>query len=138
MLDRIVHVNLLAVVLATIVSFLLGGIWFVLLFAKKYVVVMGRESLPEPKPSAIFLVGPVVCNLMTILTSALLMKVSNIDSITDALLFGAIISVGYVIATCMNIAINPNFPHPFKYTMLNAPYFLISNVSSTAILFLMR
>lgn len=138
MLDNIFNINLVAVVIATISSFILGGVWFVILFANKYTIIMGREGLPKENPSAIFLVGPVICSFITILTSAFLMQLIQIKSISEALVFGTIISIGYVIATCMNIAINPNFPHPFKYTALNAPYFLISNLVSVSILFLIQ
>jgi len=35
-----------------------------------------------------------------------------------------------------NIAINPNFPHPLRYGLLNAPYFLVGSVVTSLALVL--
>lgn len=137
MLANFSQINYIAVALATVISFFLGGIWFAVLFAKPYNAALGRESLPSAKPSALFLVGPLVCNVISILTSAILIKAFGIQNATDAVIFGVVVGLGYVGSTCMNIAINPNFPHPFKYAVINIPYFLISNVITSSVLVLM-
>ncbi|GAB3285606.1 hypothetical protein GCM10027456_81100 [Kineosporia babensis] len=33
----------------------------------------------------------------------------------------------------LDFAINPNFPHPFRYTALNAPYFIVCSVLTSLI-----
>ena len=73
-----------------------------------------------------------------IVTTAAIMHMIGIASLTDALSLGLVIGVGYLLAMCMTIAINPNFPRPFFYTMVNAPYFLISSLVTTALLFLLQ
>ena len=67
-----------------------------------------------------------------------IMRMIGIASLADALSLGLVIGVGYLLAMCMTIAINPNFPRPFFYTMVNAPYFLISSLMTTALLFLLQ
>lgn len=52
--------------------------------------------------------------------------------------FGALVGVGYILSTCMNIAINPNFPRQFLYTFINAPYFIVSSLMTSVILVIMR
>lgn len=56
----------------------------------------------------------------------------------DALSLGFVIGVGYLLAMCMTIAINPNFPRPFYYTMVNANYFLVNILVTSAVLFLFQ
>src|SRR5690606_33250334 len=93
--------------------------------AKPYAIALGRECVPAEKPSPLMMFGPVACNLVAVLTSAILLNMLQIDSIPGALGFGALIGIGYVLSTCMTVAINPNFPKPFLYTAINAPYFIV-------------
>lgn len=64
----------------------------------------------------------------------MIMKALGIASIADAVSFGALVGVGYLVATMTNVAINPNMPHPLRYALLNAPYFLVINMIACAIL----
>ena len=137
-MQTINEINFLAVLAALVPSFILGGVWFGVVVAKLYVVALGREALPPQKPAPIFIFGPVVCNLFAVVTSAILLKMLQIDSIPGALAFGALVGIGYILSTCMNIAINPNFPRPFMYTLINAPYFLASSLMTSVILVVMR
>jgi hypothetical protein len=132
------EVNFLAVLAALVPSFIFGGVWFGVVVAKLYSVALGREALPPQKPAPIFIIGPVVCNLFVVVTSAILLKMLQVDTIPGALAFGALVGVGYVLSTCMNIAINPNFPRPFLYTFINAPYFIVSSLMTSVILVIMR
>jgi hypothetical protein len=49
----------------------------------------------------------------------------KITSVEDALVFGAVVGIGHLVATMVTVAINPNFPRPLAYAALNAPYFLL-------------
>lgn len=132
------EINVLAVLTALVPSFILGGIWFGVVVAKLYAVALGREALPPQKPGPLFIIGPVICNLFAIITSAILLRLLQIESIEGALAFGALVGIGYILSTCMNIAINPNFPRPFMYTLINAPYFILSSLMTSVILVVMR
>ena len=52
----------------------------------------------------------------------------------DALTLGAIVGVVYLGAMTMNIAINPLFPRPFRYALINVPMFLIGSLITCVIL----
>lgn len=133
-LDAIGQINLLGVGASFIVSFFFGGLWFGVVMAKPYRVALGRESLPVEKMKLIYILGPAVCNFIAVATSAILIKVLNISSMGGAISFGLLIGIGYVLSTCMNIAINPNFPRPFFYTLINAPYFIGSSLMTSLLL----
>ncbi len=121
MLTAMVHINWLAVAAATLISFLLGGLWFAVLFARLYSVAMGREHDPKASHAPRFILGPLVCNLVMITTSAILIGALHITTTGPALLFGAIVGLGYCVSTMVNISINPNFPRPMLYAAINAP-----------------
>jgi hypothetical protein len=55
----------------------------------------------------------------------------NILTVGEALTFGTLIGIGYILPTVANVAINPNFPRPFFYTLINAPYFIASSLMTS-------
>ena len=126
--------DFLSVAIASVATFVLGGIWFTQVVDRIYLVALGRVATPNQKPAPIVIIGPLVCNLVAILTSALLIRMLRIESIAGALGLGALVGVGYVLSTCMNVAINPNFPRPFLYTLINAPYFIGASLISCVII----
>ena len=75
---------------------------------------------------------------MTTLTSAVLLRALHVTSIGDAIAFGLIVGVGYLAAMTVQIAINPNFPRPFFYAVLNAPFFIVTSIITALLLTLIR
>jgi hypothetical protein len=134
MFAAITEMSWMGVALVTVINFILGGFYFGVVIAKMYVIAMGRENEPKQKPSGLMIAGPAVCGLFITLTSAVLIKMLNIQTLTDALVFGATVGIGYLIPMTMTVAINPNFPRPFFYTAINAPYFLVSSLITTVTL----
>lgn len=129
-----VSLNWFAVALSSVAQQALGAAWFMAVVAKPYAVALGRTDLVGRKPAPIFIVGPAVCGLVVSLSNAVLLRALHVTSLRDGLLFGLISGAGYLVATVFNVAINPNIPRPLLYGALNAPYFLISNLVSCAIL----
>jgi len=134
MIEAISQVNWLAVLAASIANFLLGAIWFVALVAKYYPIVLGIADRPPQKPGPVFLIGPFMCSVFTIAASAVLLRALNIANYSDALALGLLIGIGFLVPMTLNIAINPLFPRPFAYTLLNAPFFILGSLLSCAIL----
>lgn len=131
------QINWLAVFVATLPTMVLGFVYFGVVFGKTYATILGRPFDPKVKPAPLFIVGPLVCTLVTNIANAVIMKAMGIGSIGDAMSFGALVGVGYLVATMTNVAINPNMPHPLRYALLNAPYFLVINMIACAILAVM-
>lgn len=134
MIEAISQVNWLAVLAAGIANFLLGGIWFVALVGKYYPIVLGITDRPPQEPGPVFLIGPFMCSIFTIAASAVLLRALNVTNHSDALELGLLIGIGFFIPMTLNIAINPLFPRPFAYTLLNAPFFILGSVLSCVIL----
>jgi len=132
------EINWFAVIVSTIVFAVLGGVYFTAAVAKPYAIALGNENKELPKPGPIFIVGPLISSLVVVITSALLLRALEVEALGDGIVFGLIVSVGYLVAQTANIAINPNFPRPLLYTAINAPYFIVCTVAASVILTLWR
>lgn len=132
------QINLWGVLAAAAFGFVFGGVYFGALVPRYYAIALGREAMPAVKLDLLTILGPFVCNIVMIVTTAAIMRMTGVVSLADALSLGLVIGVGYLLAMCMTIAINPNFPRPFTYTMVNAPYFLVSSLVTSAVLFLLQ
>ncbi|SNS95318.1 DUF1761 domain-containing protein [Rhodococcoides kyotonense] len=134
MFDVLSDINWFAVIVSTLVFAVLGGLYFTAIVAKPYKVALGNETTELPKPGPIFIVGPLISSLVVVVTTAVLLRALDVQALGDGIVFGLIVSVGYLVAQTLNIAINPNFPRPLLYTLINAPYFIVCTVVSAGIL----
>ncbi|MEI5675608.1 MULTISPECIES: DUF1761 family protein [unclassified Nocardioides] len=130
--------NWLAVVIVAVASIVLAGLWFAVVIVKPYAVALGRVGQPAPEPSVVSAVGPLVCVVVTTLTTAVLVEALDISATGDAVVFGLVVGVGYLTAMTFQIAINPNFPRPLLYGVINAPYFVITSVLGSVVMTAMR
>lgn len=124
MINLLSHINWVAVLVAFLAYFILGALWFTLLFSKQYSASLGKENESAQKPAPIFIIGPAICSLVITIATALIMKALNIQSYDNAIEFALIIGVGYLVANTVNIAINPNMPRPLYYGFISGSYHL--------------
>ncbi|GAA1749248.1 DUF1761 domain-containing protein [Aeromicrobium alkaliterrae] len=123
--------------LATVASIALAGLWFAVVIAKPYLVALGRTADEPPAGQVHPLVtnaGPLVCLVLVTFTSAVLLEALGVTTVADAVTFGLVVGVGYLAAMTFQIAINPSFPRPLMYGLLNAPFFIASSVLSAVII----
>ena len=128
MMQAISSLNWFGVLLAFVPYFLLGALWFTVLFKKQYAISLGRENEQQQNLAPIFIVGPALCMLVITLTSALLLNALAINSYQGALLFALLVGIGYLVANTVNIAINPNIPRPLLYGAISGAYHLVGIV----------
>ena len=114
----------LGIFLAFAAYFVLGGLWFTLLFKRPYAFSLGKTMDGLQNDAAIFMVGPAVCSLVITLTTAVLMQALGISTYGQALTFALLIGVGYLVANTVNIAINPNMPRPLLYASISGAFHL--------------
>lgn len=79
-LNQLSNVNWLAILVAFFVFFMLGYVWYQLLFVKAYKIALGKENEELPKKT-LYIVGPAICCLVYILTTAILINTLNIVSL---------------------------------------------------------
>lgn len=137
MISQLANLNWISVLIAFVVYFLLGALWFTLFFSKPYKISLGRdnETLPN-KP--IFIVGPALCSLVITIATAVLMYALNIQSFSAAMEFSLLVGVGYLVANTVNIAINPNIPRPILYGVISGTYHLLGILMVSVILVTMK
>jgi hypothetical protein len=58
----------------------------------------------------------------------------GVTSYGGALAFGALVGFGYLAATTVNVAINPNIPRPLLYGLVSGGYFVVGSLLSCSIL----
>ena len=91
--------NWVAILVASVVAFLLGGLWYGPLFGKAWLRALGKtEADIEPSPTP-FIVSFFTALLTAIVLAALLRSL-GIDSISGGLLLGLLTGVGFI-ATAM-------------------------------------
>lgn len=138
MFDVLSAINWLGVLAAFVAYFLLGPLWYLLLFPKQYRVSLGRKP-DEPQPSdPLFIAGPAVCALIITLATAVLFYALNITTYGNALFFATLVGIGYLVANTVNIAINPNIPRPFLYGFVSGGYHLTGMLLVNLVLVAMR
>lgn len=137
MITALLSISWLAVLAAAALNFVLGGVWFMVLFKRQYAEAMEIEGAPEEKPGFTIIIGPFICSLVVIATTAFLFRLISVTEMSTALTLGAVLGIGLLGAQTVTIAINPNFPKPFYYSAINVPYFLIGSLITSAVLVLM-
>ncbi|MDB5258670.1 MAG: hypothetical protein JWM14_3365 [Chitinophagaceae bacterium] len=137
MISQLTHLNWLSILFAFVAYFMLGYAWYTVLFVRAYKKSLGREheTLPN-KP--IFIVGPAICTALYTIVSAILIYALNIESISGAMEFSLVVGIGYLLANTINIAINPNMPHPIYYGVITGAYHLVGISIAAVILVLMK
>jgi hypothetical protein len=138
MFNVLSNIHWLSVLLAFVAYFLLGALWYMVLFPQAYKVSLGKAQETLDNQSALFVVGPGVCVLVTVLATTLLFYALHISTYGDALRLAAVVGVGYLVANTTNIAINPNIPRPFLYSAITGAYHLVGSTLTCLILAALR
>jgi hypothetical protein len=138
MINQFAHLNWISVAVAFVAYFLLGALWFTLLFTKSYKVSLGKADQDLKNTAPIFIVGPALCSLIITIVSAILIYALNIQHLQGALEFAAVIGIGYLVANTVNIAINPNIPRPILYGAISGSYHLVGISIVSIVLVLMK
>ncbi|EKJ88187.1 uncharacterized protein DUF1761 [Leptospira meyeri] len=125
MLQILLNLNWIGIGFAFLIYFFLGYIWFTILFTKPYRISLGKENETQGPPAPIFIIGPAICTLFNLVTTAILFSVLQINQTADALLWGTFVGIGYLSANTFNIAINPNIPRPILYGVISSVYHLV-------------
>lgn len=138
MVNQLSNLNWVGVLIAFVVYFMLGALWFTLFFPKAYKISLGRDNETLQNKAPIFIAGPALCTWFITLASAVLVYALNISSIGGALEFALVVGVGYLVANTVNIAINPNIPRPILYGIISGSYHLVGITAASVILVLMK
>ncbi|MEB3421075.1 DUF1761 domain-containing protein [Salipiger marinus] len=76
------------IIAAALASFLLGGLWFTLLFGRAYARALGRAPVPKSRPAPLMIVGSALWGLITAFATAVLMARLGSGTLPEALGLG--------------------------------------------------
>ncbi|MCC5968817.1 MAG: DUF1761 domain-containing protein [Pararhodobacter sp.] len=127
-------ISWIGIIAATVASFVLGGLWFSVIFGRTYSAALGRPHDPNAKPAMLMIIGPAVWSLITAFATAVLMASLGIDALADAIWLGLFIGIGFLAATTINTGINPNIPHPVLYGAVSGSYHLAAGLVVAVVL----
>ena len=97
-MDALGALNWFAIIVATILSFALGWLWFGPLFGKQWLESLGKTAddiEPSPKP---FIISAVT-TLVTCFVMAVLIKCLGIESWFDGAVLGLAVGIGFIAAS---------------------------------------
>jgi hypothetical protein len=138
MFNVVSDIHWLSVLAAFVAYYLLGALWYLVLFPQTYKVSLGKANEALQNNSSLFIVGPAVCVLAIIVATTILFYALHLTSYGAALQLAALVGVGYLVANTTNIAINPNIPRPFLYSAITSSYHLGGITLTCLILAAMR
>ncbi len=137
-MNQLTNLNWVSVLAAFAAYFVLGALWFTLLFAKQYKISLGKANEELNNKAPIFILGPALCSLVITVANAVLFSALNISTFNESLEFSFIVGFGFLVANTMNIAINPNIPRPIHYGIISGAYHLAGIFMVNTILVAMK
>jgi hypothetical protein len=127
--------SIVAVLVAGVVYFMLGGLWFTPLFGKQWDRAVGFTRPEKWTPSAIYYIGPLLGCLAGALAIAVLMMQIQPSGLVDAAMIGLTAGLGFGFAITGTNAIAPNMPKPGLYAAVVGSYHCTGITLSSMIIF---
>lgn len=134
MFDVLNEVNWLIILLATVVYFILGAVWFTPLFGKAYDIGTGVKRSAKQKWPAIYYYGPFLSSLVVTVAIGITLYATNIQNLTDAVILGVLFGAGLAAISLSN-AVTPNMPRPVIFGLVVGSYHLVSAVIVASLIY---
>jgi len=121
--------NWLAVIVGGLIYFVLGALWYSpVLFAKPWQKSIGWDpaTQPELQQNPLTYVVPGLAYLVMAVATGMIAKATGSDTLTEGIVLGLIIGVGYALAASLVAAFfTPNSPQPMVLFAITGAYNLI-------------
>jgi hypothetical protein len=127
-LDTIGDLNWLAVVVSTVIYFLLGGLWYSPVFlGRPWMRATGMEMPAEGEgPGAAIYVAPLIAYFVSAIATGMLAEATGSSTIGEGLLLGGVVAVGYSIMLAgVTATFSPKMPAPWTWFWIRASYNLL-------------
>lgn len=136
LLDAFSEVNWLAVLVAAVAYFAVGGLWYSpVLFAKPWMSASGISPEQSQGPSALYAVS-FVFQFLASLALALLVVATGAQTFADGIVLGLVIGIGFVLTA---VGVTQMFSNaPAVLQAINIGYHLVGLVVAGVILALWR
>ncbi|MGZ3700020.1 MAG: DUF1761 domain-containing protein, partial [Bdellovibrionota bacterium] len=118
--------NWYAVFLATVIYFVLGGIWFTPLFGKSWDQAIGFKRPASWKPGLALYLAPLLSSFTGTVATAILARATGATTASDGILLGILLAIGYSAAVAGVDAVSPQNRRPLKLFLLTGSYHFVS------------
>lgn len=120
--------NWLAVIVATIVYFGIGGIWFAnAVLGKAWQRAGGFEIPADQRPGPAYFIGPFITCLITTIAVAMLAKATGTDTVGEGIVLGLVVGIGIVTAVAaVGGLFDPQKANPPVWVAISAGYHVVS------------
>ena len=129
--------NWLAVIVAALVYFALGALWYSpMLFARPWQRSIGwDESRTPPQGSAMTYIVPVLAYLVMAVAVGLLVEATGTDELAEGIILGLVLGIGLSLAhTFVDASFSPEKPAPWTWFAINGTYHALGLVIVSVIL----
>ncbi len=130
------ELNWLAVLVATVVYFAIGGLWFAeFLFGKAWQAANGWAGSDGPSPGPWLYIGPAVTCLVETVALAMLANATGTDTLAEGLVLGLVVGAGVAAAALFVTGyFDPQKPKPVVWWAITAGYHVVGLVVGAIIL----
>lgn len=127
--DVLGDLNWLAVIVAAVAYFALGGLWYAqAVFGKAWQRASGIRVPEGQRPGAAFYVIPLITCFLSTLATAMIAASTGSSTVGDAIVLGLVVGVGYALALALLDAAFSNRPQPGTYFAISGGYHLVGLV----------
>jgi hypothetical protein len=126
--DTLGQLNWLAVIVAGVIYFALGALWYSnVLFARPWQRAIGWDATQQPpQQNPLTYVVPGLAYIVMAVATGMIAKATGTDTFGEGIVLGLIIGVGYAAASSLVAAFfTPNSPQPMVLFAITGAYNLI-------------
>ena len=126
------QVNILAVIVSSVIYFILGAAWYSpVLFAKPWMNALGKKE-EDFQASPLNFISTFIAILITVYVLALFLVLTNANSLISGGFVGVVAGIGFVLTTC---GINSVYDgRPVKLVLITSGYHILGLTVSGIIL----
>lgn len=131
--------NWLAILVSTVVYFMMGALWFARFgFGRIWDRALGFDRPHGWKPAPLYYIGPLMGSLVATLATATLIYAFDITTAGDAVMLGLVVGIGYAGMASVVNAITPNIPKPLLLGAVTGAYHTLCITLAALVLFAWR
>jgi len=129
---QLFHANVLAVLAAAVLQWLVGWVWYGVIFNKSYRTLVGASETEKPANAGGVMALIFITNLILAYALARIVMLSGVATVTMGMFVGVVCGLGFVVPPLL--AQHVSEQKPFKLFGINSIYWLIAMALSGSLL----
>jgi hypothetical protein len=121
---QLFQANVLAVLAAAVLQWLVGWLWYGVIFSKSYRSLVGASETEKPANPGGVMALIFICNLVLAFALAKIVMLSGVSTVTMGMFVGIVCGLGFVVPPLLAQHVSEG--KPFKLFGINSIYWLIA------------